>query len=137
MNLYLYYQCVLICELTIKTAMAPPMMKPAMTSDQWLRYSATRTMPTRTANDTRVRQRVGLVSLVPLVFHIRVTYICRKHKNTQCIALTHIFHDNSLSSIQNNVTLCNMQNCRVQNTLVLSFETKLCPLYHFFVLDVF
>lgn len=77
--------------LTRKAAMAPPVRYPARTSDQWLRYSATRTMPTRTANERRVRQRVGLVSLVPLVLHTRVIYICRKHK-------IHIYHDYLLSN---------------------------------------
>ncbi len=74
--------------LTRKAAMAPPVRYPARTSDQWLRYSDTRTMPTRTASERQVRQRVGLVSLVPLVLHTRVIYIFRKHKihiGTVCI----------------------------------------------------
>lgn len=74
--------------LTRKAAMAPPVRYPARTSDQWLRYSATRMMPTRTASERQVRQRVGLVSLVPLVLHTRVIYICRTHKihiGTVCI----------------------------------------------------
>ncbi len=85
--------------LTRKAAMAPPVRYPARTSDQWLRYSDTRTMPTRTASERQVRQRVGLVSLVPLVLHTRVIYICRKHKiHIGTVCIMHIYHDYLLSN---------------------------------------
>lgn len=67
--------CVYRCDLTINTAMAPPMMKPAMTSDQWLRYSTTRLIPVRKARHTSPRESTGLASRVPLAFTEHVMYI--------------------------------------------------------------
>lgn len=62
--------------LTKKVAMAAPVRKPASTSDQWLRYSATRTTPTRKAGHSRARQREGFTRREPFTRNTRVTYIC-------------------------------------------------------------
>lgn len=62
--------------LTRKVAMATPVRKPASTSDQWLRYSATRTTPTRKAGHSRARQSEGLTKREPFTRNTSVTYIC-------------------------------------------------------------
>lgn len=62
--------------LTRNVAMAAPVRKPASTSDQWLRYSATRTTPTRKAGHSRARQREGFTRREPFTRNTRVTYIC-------------------------------------------------------------
>lgn len=56
--------------------MAAPVRKPARTSDQWLRYSATRTTPTRKAGHSRARQSEGLTRREPFTRNTSVTYIC-------------------------------------------------------------
>lgn len=58
--------------LTRKVAMATPMMNPAMTSDQWFRYSATLLSPVRKARYIRPRDSTGLASLVPLTSTVHV-----------------------------------------------------------------
>ena len=63
--------------LTRKVAIAAPVRKPASTSDQWLRYSATRTTPTRKAGHSRARQSEGLTRREPFTRNTSVTYICR------------------------------------------------------------
>lgn len=74
--------CVLKSDLTIKIAMAPPMMKPAMTSDQWLRYSTTRLIPVRKARHMSPRESTGLASRVPLAFTEHVMYIWGKTEHS-------------------------------------------------------
>lgn len=65
-------------SLTRKVAMAVPMMKPAMTSDQWLRYSATRFRPVRKARHMSPRDNTGLARRVPFACTVHVTYICQE-----------------------------------------------------------
>ena len=74
--------------LTRKVAMAPPMMKPAMMSDQWLRYSATLFRPVRNARHMSVRDSTGLASLVPLACTVHVTYICEPERQTRRIGIS-------------------------------------------------
>lgn len=62
--------------------MAPPMMKPAMTSDQWLRYSTTRLIPVRKARHMSPRESTGLASRVPLAFTEHVMYIWGKTEHS-------------------------------------------------------
>lgn len=64
-------------SLTRKVAMAVPMIKPAMTSDQWFRYSATRFRPVRNARHTSPRDSTGLARRVPFACTVHVTYICQ------------------------------------------------------------
>lgn len=63
---------------TRKVAMATPMMKPAITSDQWLRYSATLLIPVRKARHISPRDITGLANLVPLAFTEQVMYIWKE-----------------------------------------------------------
>lgn len=63
-------------RLTRKVAMAEPIRKPAMTSDQWLRYSATRFKPVRNAKHMSPRDSTGLARRVPFTDSVHVTYIC-------------------------------------------------------------
>jgi len=65
-------------RLTRKVAMDVPMIKPAMTSDQWFRYSATRFRPVRKARHMSPRDSTGLARRVPFACTVHVTYICRK-----------------------------------------------------------
>lgn len=62
-------------KLTRKVAMATPMIKPAMTSDQWLRYSATLLIPVRKARHIRLKDITGLARRLPLAFTVNVMYI--------------------------------------------------------------
>lgn len=64
-------------SLTRKVAMAVPRIKPAMTSDQWLRYSATRFRPLRKARQMSPRDSTGLAKRVPFACTVQVTYICQ------------------------------------------------------------
>lgn len=64
-------------SLTRNVAIAVPMMKPAMTSDQWLRYSATRLRPVRNARHMSPRDSTGLARRVPFACTVHVTYICQ------------------------------------------------------------
>lgn len=66
--------------LTRKVAMAVPMTKPAMTSDQWLRYSATRFRPVRNARHMSPRDSTGLARRVPFACTVHVTYICQRRE---------------------------------------------------------
>lgn len=65
-------------RLTKKVAMAEPIRKPAMTSDQWLRYSATRFKPVRNAKHMSPRDSTGLARRVPFTDSVHVTYICQR-----------------------------------------------------------
>lgn len=62
-------------KLTRKVAMATPMINPAMTSDQWFRYSATLLIPVRKARHIRPKDMTGLARRVPLAFTVNVMYI--------------------------------------------------------------
>lgn len=55
--------------------MAEPIKKPAMTSDQWFRYSATRFKPVRNAKHTSPRDSTGLARRVPFIGSVHVKYI--------------------------------------------------------------
>lgn len=61
--------------LTRNTAIDIPTRKPAITSDQWFRYSATLLSPVRKAKHIKPRHRTGLASLVPLALIVLVMYI--------------------------------------------------------------
>lgn len=61
--------------LTRNSATADPRMKPASTSEQWLRYSETRLRPVRKAAHRVPRQRTGLARRLDLVLMVLVMYI--------------------------------------------------------------
>ncbi len=72
-------------KLTRKVAMATPMIKPAMTSDQWLRYSATLLIPVRKARHIRPKDMTGLARRVPSAFTVNVMYIWNhRQRNKIC-----------------------------------------------------
>lgn len=62
------------------------MIKPAMTSDQWLRYSATRFRPVRKARHISPRDSTGLARRVPFACTVHVTYICQggERRRSEC-----------------------------------------------------
>ncbi|TRY56854.1 hypothetical protein DNTS_004118, partial [Danionella cerebrum] len=78
----------IVGSLTIKMAMAPPMMKPAMTSAQWLRYSTTRLIPVRKARHISPRDSTGLASFVPLAFTEQVIAFKTHPKYKRIVSLT-------------------------------------------------
>lgn len=61
--------------LTKNTAIDIPITNPAITSDQWFRYSATLLIPVRKAKHIKPKHRTGFASLVPLAFTVLVIYI--------------------------------------------------------------
>lgn len=93
---------VLKCDLTIKTAMAPPMMKPAMTSDQWLRYSTTRLIPVRKARHISPRESTGLASRVPLAFTEHVMYIWGRTEHS----VIHLHSNHSVNAFHSSFIPC-------------------------------
>lgn len=60
---------------TRKRATALPKMNPAMTSEQWFRYSETRLSPVRNAAQRVPRHNTGLASLLLFVLIVLVMYI--------------------------------------------------------------
>lgn len=64
--------------LTRNKATALPRMKPAITSEQWFRYSDTRFSPVRKAAHRVPRHSTGLASLLLFVLIVLVMYICKK-----------------------------------------------------------
>lgn len=73
---------------TRNTAIEIPMRKPAMTSDQWLRYSATLFIPVRNAKHIKPRHKTGLASRVPLALTVLVIYILKRKRKKGCILKT-------------------------------------------------
>ena len=79
--------------LTRNTAIDIPTRKPAITSDQWFRYSATLLSPVRKAKHIKPRHKTGLASLVPLALIVLVMYIWNsKQKAWMYFLDTHLIH---------------------------------------------
>lgn len=67
---------------TRKSATVLPKMKPAMTSEQWFRYSETRLSPVRKAAQSVPRHNTGLASRLLFVLIVLVMYIWNINRMT-------------------------------------------------------
>lgn len=86
--------------------MAEPIKNPAMTSDQWLRYSATRFKPVRNAKHTSPRDSTGLARRVPFIGSVHVKYIYeREDRDAKCSAV-----EASWSPFQNKTSTVTLTN---------------------------
>ena len=72
---------------TRNRATAVPRMKPAITSEQWFRYSETRLRPVRKAVQRVPKHSTGLASRLLLVLIVLVMYICSGRETSELQAV--------------------------------------------------
>lgn len=89
-GLVVYQACSI--RLTKNRAMEAPRMKPATTSEQWLRYSDTRLSPVRNAAHSVPKHSTGFARRLLFVLIVLVMYIW----NTRSHAHAHIYHGSFL-----------------------------------------
>lgn len=77
---------------TRNRATAVPRMKPAITSEQWFRYSETRLRPVRKAVQRVPKHSTGLASRLLLVLIVLVMYICSGRETSELQAVLVLLH---------------------------------------------